>query len=293
MSSYLDFVKQTYIENWPAALCRLSIAQVDVPLTLEEARAMGRRIIEFGEAFGVDAEDKPVYAGLCKRVTDAVATFPRGAFLRLGSRSPKDSWLGERTGFRVDATDPQPLRFFLDASERTYEDLTLCIGEGYAPHIFVREWVEIPKAWEFRCFMRDRKLVGISQYNYHDHQPEAFAERESVKWAIEQFFPEFRAASHLDDVVFDVVVSYRTMFDSTRAWKVKLLEINPFSGYTDPCLFDWRDNGDSLDGSIKVTPESGYRRPPPPPMEPCPPLSEEEQADNWKRFIELTGEEAA
>jgi len=49
--NYLDRVKPTYIENWPNSLLNLSFAQVDIPLTMAEARALGLSMLEFGEGF--------------------------------------------------------------------------------------------------------------------------------------------------------------------------------------------------------------------------------------------------
>lgn len=256
--SYLDEVKPTYIENWPASLCSLSVAQVDVPLTVDEAACLGSNIIDYADAF--PPFGRPI-DGIRNRVSQAVERFPNGAFIRLGSRSPKDSWLGYQTGFKVlPGTDP--LRFMLDASERVADDLRLAIQSDYAPHIFVRQWVDIEPAQEFRCFMRDRKLVGISQYNYRDYFPELNGEADTIVWAIESFFESFVAAcaGWLDDVVFDVIV--RCCGNMLRQWSVTLLEANPFFEMTDPCLYDWRNGGD-FDGGIRLTGEKADAGSPP------------------------------
>lgn len=233
--SYWDIVLPTYIENWPQALYALSIAQIDIPLTIDDARRLGSNIIEYGEAF---APPQPI-DDIRQKVTAHVAKFPNGAFTRLGSRSPKDSYLGYNQGFKVEA-NTDPLRFMLDASERIYEDLLLAIQHSYAPHIFIRQWMDIPRWAEFRCFMHDRKLVGISQYNYLKGEvfPEIIADPAYIQWAIENFFPDFCNASHLDSVVFDVFLKISN-HANTRVTEVKLLEINPYFEMTDPCLFAW------------------------------------------------------
>jgi hypothetical protein len=244
--TYWDEVVPTYIENWPVGVCALSIAQADIPLTIEEAKRLGANLIEYGECF--DAKWYGPIDDIRDRVTRAVERFPFGAFIRLGSRSPKDSFLGYREGFKVEVgTDP--LRFLVDASERIYEDLILAIQHNYAPHIFVREWVTIPRWAEFRCFMDHRTLVGISQYHYLGHEcfSEITDDPEYIRWSINQFFPVFRKASHLDSVVFDVFIKTATR-DNTRKTEVKLIEINPYFEMTDPCLFAWNDG---FDGSFK------------------------------------------
>lgn len=289
MYDYWATVVPTYIENWPRALCNLSIAQVDIPLTVDDAKRLGSNIIELGCGFVMTdderkqaseaakaahrkfmgetkADEIPVefpqerwepadISDIRRRVIEAAATFPRGGFVRLGSRSPKDSWLGQSEGFKVTAGDGKdPLRFMLDCSERVADDLAQAIAHEYAPHIFVREWLEFPESMEFRCFMRGRKLVGISQYQYRDYFPELHerGERQRLQWIIETFFEsQFRDACHLDDVVFDVFVKSRNVASSVTLNECRLIEINPFFQWTNPCLFDWRNDGD-FDGSFRL-----------------------------------------
>jgi hypothetical protein len=282
---YWDIARPTYIENWPQAVCSQSIAQIDIPLTVEDAKRLGTNNGEFGPAFNETEEQKAHNAKAMEwtrqsmiarltgepeppnkiepireeyhcddirdiraKVSDAVSRMPAGAFIRLGSRSPKDSYEGYRDGFKIlGGTDP--LRYLLDSSERIYEDLMLAIRKNYSPHIFVRQWVDIPRWSEFRCFMHDRHLIGISQYNYLDGEvfSEITKDVDTLRWVIaKQFFPAFNHASHLDSVVFDVFVKVRATQDNSRIWEVKLLEINPFCDMTDPCLFAWNSdfNGD-------------------------------------------------
>lgn len=252
--SYWEIVRPTYIENWPNALHSLSFASIDVPLTRDEAIAIGANMYDWGEAFQ-ERYPRPTVeydtTDIRRRVSEAVDNLPNGAFIRLGSRSPKDSWDGHRIGFKTEHGD-DPLRFILDASERMYEDILLALQNDYAPHIFVRSWQDIPKWAEFRCFMRDRKLVGISQYNYLDN--EQFEEIKqyagTIEWVLGNFFVPFKQACHLDDVVFDVFLKTWTNRDKSRMWEVRLLEINPAFEYTDPCLFSWARGGD-FDGSFR------------------------------------------
>lgn len=250
MTSYFDRVKPTYIEAWPQALCSLSLAQVDIPLSVEDAIALGTNILELYELF-----PKPWHrdiSGIRDRVADAVHKFSKGAFIRLGSRSPKDAW----TSGRRCSTGSRALEILLGGSERIQEDLQLAIENHYEPHIFVREWVDLEPWQEFRCFMKGRQLAGISQYHYLDGPiKEILENKASIDWAIGQFFSsQFKNACHLDDVVFDVIVNMREVGED-RMWTVKLLEINPFFELTDPCLFDWR-NGGNFDGSFKICVDS-------------------------------------
>jgi hypothetical protein len=97
--------------------------------------------------------------------------------------------------------------------------------------------------------MKDRKLVGISQYNYFKGHIQWIADNDrEIRWVIEDmFFPFFSKSSHMPDVVFDVIVRAR-QGDGYKEWVCKLLEINPFVEMTDACLFDWRK---PFDGGFK------------------------------------------
>jgi hypothetical protein len=43
---YFEIVKPTYLESWPTELRELSIPQVEIALTLDEAAALGSNISE-------------------------------------------------------------------------------------------------------------------------------------------------------------------------------------------------------------------------------------------------------
>ncbi len=243
-------LKPTFIENWSKDLKRLSIPGISIPLSLEQAKALGSNIGEFGEAFGERQNISELEAELDK----IIQAFPNGAFVRLGSRSPKDSYVGFKKKFKV-TSGKEAIEILTDCSERIYDDLQMALAHNYEPHIWVREWINIPEWAEFRCFVKQRKLIGISQYCYFDFYPEIKNKKEEIKWAIKTFFNLFFVqACHLDDVVFDVFVKKISIKDksiedelaNTNIWEVKLIEINPFCVLTDPCLFEWKREGDDL-----------------------------------------------
>ena len=83
MSAYFARVRPTYIENWSAALRMLSIPQIDIPLTLEEARALGLINKEFRQWFGNGSIQS--IDGIAKRIDMALSNYSEGAFVRLTS----------------------------------------------------------------------------------------------------------------------------------------------------------------------------------------------------------------
>jgi hypothetical protein len=152
-------------------------------------------------------------------------------------------------------------------SERIYDDLHMQIAMNYPPSVWIREGLDLPEWSEFRCFMQDRKLVGISQYYYRGVHQDLLGDVPGIKWAIQQFFKlQFKDASHLDSVVFDVFVKRRRVgfrdgaeTGPLYAYEVKLLEINPFYNLSDPCLFDW-NRPEEFKGQIRFRTELGGHR---------------------------------
>ncbi len=244
--AYLDRVSPTYIENWAEALYGLSIPQVILPLPDEQSRALQACV--WNRQWSSKAGAAPALEPLLRRLDEALRCFPAGAFVRLGSRSGKDSSYACANGLRVE-TAQAAVRSLTEGSERVAFDLQLALRFSYTPHVVVRPWLDIPAWTEFRCFMKQRKLIGISQYDCKrlGRCPEIAANANAIQASIHSFFPAFAAAAHLDDVVFDVFIEG---LGTEGGAVVRLLELNPFFPKTDPCLFDWmRPQG--FDGSFR------------------------------------------
>ena len=212
----------TRIECWPEALSRLSIPQVQISLTEIEAEMMAA-------AF---EDGAPPPASLSERIEAATAGFQNGFFIRLGSRSPKDSYLGEKDGFCCQ--DGALATALLCDSERIWEDVRRDLRVGQPIFVFAREWQDIPAWAEFRCVITDGQLAAISQYDYRTAAVYSeIADRPDVVEAAIAAFVERRVipACHLTDVVVDIA------FDGGDLDRPFLLEINPHGDKTDPTLF--------------------------------------------------------
>lgn len=248
---YFETIRPTFIENWPQALMALSVPSVGLELDREGIVALGRAQIELFE-FWNDIHRASDWAGptqetvaLIERALDRnIARVGGRAFVRLGSRSPKDTYSPLQP---MVTSGAQALERFLGTSERFNEDLLLAFHQQYPAHIWTRRWEDIKPYQEFRCFMYERKLLGVSQYIYSDHSqdydgayPEIYNFAKSIRDFIWSFFTVFRLRSHLDSVIFDVWVTNTG---------IRLLEINPYFDLTDPCLFDWRS--DPLDATFR------------------------------------------
>ncbi|GAA6080809.1 cell division cycle protein 123 homolog, partial [Tachysurus ichikawai] len=100
--------------------------------------------------------------------------------------------------------------------------------------LVLRKWSELIPGGEFRCFVKENKLIGISQRDYTQHYQHISKQEVSISSSIQQFFRENVQHQFLnEDFVLDV---YR---DSTgRVW---LIDFNPFGEVTDSLLFTWEE----------------------------------------------------
>lgn len=98
--------------------------------------------------------------------------------------------------------------------------------------LVLRQWVAVNPALEFRCFVRNRALIGITQRDMN-HYDFLFPLQDRLAGEIEQFFEENLQTTFPDpDFVFDVYVPA----PHDRVW---LVDINPFAPRTDSLLFAW------------------------------------------------------
>ena len=122
-------------------------------------------------------------------------------------------------------------------------------------HLVLRKWVDIHPGSEFRCFVKNKNLIGtvlktcyqqifffyneknftaISQRDDSQFYSFIGTNREDIITDITSFFKEqIRSKFPLENYVLDV---FRSKKDS-----VKLIDFNPFGITTDAILFDWAE----------------------------------------------------
>jgi len=231
---------KTYLENWPTMLYNESISTILIRLDDREVASLiaynNNTIDETCEV--PTKENESTLLSIQNKISNCIDRFPNGAFIKLGSRSPKDSYEGYKEGFKC-LDGEKAIKLFND-SERIRDDLELAKNYGYSPYIAIREWLDIPEWSEFRGFIRNRKLVGLSQYNYRSKKPyaEIMKNASSIEWAIQRKSEYIADLLHMPDVVVDLFYKSKYYGNETVS-EVKVIEINPFDIWTDPCLFNW------------------------------------------------------
>ncbi|WP_197056035.1 hypothetical protein, partial [Paracoccus halophilus] len=164
----------TSVSEWPDAirdLClsvsEFDVAPVDAALMLllsagEHGEAKVRRL-SFSDEFRSDL--------------DAVLNqYPDGAHLRLNlcsfKRGPRAPRIQDAAGFAaVLARQNYRVYSVLKASVDRHEDIQL----------FAFPWHDIPLWSEFRIFIRDRRVIGISQYHHQSGFAEIPANERAIK----------------------------------------------------------------------------------------------------------------
>lgn len=157
-------------------------------------------------------------------------------FVKLNSVSPKDE---NKSGKQHKFNSVNLILKRLVESERTF---TFLVNDDNA-RIILRPWLDIDEKWEFRCFIRNRKLRAISHYKCYTYYPE-FQDKsvqETIRQRITKFFQSAKPHIPYDDCVMDIVIWDDSEMPSFQNQHIHIIEFNEFGGET-PCgagLYNW------------------------------------------------------
>uniref|UniRef100_A0A0E0MUR8 Cell division cycle protein 123 n=1 Tax=Oryza rufipogon TaxID=4529 RepID=A0A0E0MUR8_ORYRU len=131
------------------------------------------------------------------------------------------------------------------------------VDDGFQYYLALRKWYPgLRPESEFRCFVRQRRLIAMSQRDPSAYYPSLPGWSAEVQPKIEAFFeqviePQFASENY----TFDVYV---------RAdGRVKLIDFNPWGGYTLPLLFTWEEleQEEREEVEVRVVMQHGAVRP--------------------------------
>lgn len=154
-------------------------------------------------------------------------------FIKTNNRSPKDWSYPDAPS----ASNAKEAIHALAGSMRILDDCVdlMDIAPFYA---VVRPWVDIDPKYEFRCFVKNGKMIAVTQYFYDRYFPGLDIEAGGIKEKIEIFHQALAERYPVKDYVFDVYINSGTVI---------LIEINPY-GLSDPCLFETYENIETVGG---------------------------------------------
>jgi len=185
-----------------------------------------------------ESEDDPAeqWHDIHDKVRETIAELGGKVVPKLNWSAPKDAtWMSATND--MECRTPNDVYLLLKSSDFITHDLEQafdgCIDEAEIPyHLVLRKSFNLNPSLEFRCFVRDKRLLAISQREMN-HFDFLFELRDSFKAKIEDFLEEHILPNFPDpSFVFDVYVPP----PHNKIW---LIDINPWAPRTDPLLFSW------------------------------------------------------
>jgi D123 len=210
---------------------------------------------------------------------------------KLNWSAPKDAtWISMKKNSMECAT-PNDIYLLLKSSDFVTHDLEHAFDDCEEDEalkkedinyvLVLRKWFKVNPSCEFRCFVRERRVVGICQRDLN-HFEFLFPMKEQLRETILAYFEKTLKGTFPDNnFVFDIYLP-------EPHDKVRLMDINPWAPRTDPLLFSWLELLTMpLPKPLLGVPESG-RDPP------LPQLSSDEDTQDedveeieWKPEIRL------
>uniref|UniRef100_A0A8C1WQ55 Translation initiation factor eIF2 assembly protein n=2 Tax=Cyprinus carpio TaxID=7962 RepID=A0A8C1WQ55_CYPCA len=175
------------------------------------------------------------------KVQEAINVLGGCVFPKLNWSAPRDAnWIALNSSLQCQSLSDIFLLF--KSSDFITHDLTQpflhCSDDSPDPTInyelVLRKWSELIPGAEFRCFVKENKVIAISQRDYTQHYQHIAKQEASISSSILGFFRDHIQYRFPDeDFVLDV---YRD--SSGRVW---LIDFNPFGEVTDSLLFTWEE----------------------------------------------------
>lgn len=194
------------------------------------------------EDVDVAAEWRPIH----NAITSTIAELDGRVVPKLNWSAPKDAtWINATNS--MDCRNPADIYLLLKSSDFVTHDLEHAFdgcSDISSPrskpadlaaipyHLVLRKHILMNPSVEFRCFVRNKRLLGICQrdLNHYDFLNRM---RDALRERIEDFFEQKLKTSFPDDnYAFDVYIPP----PHQRVW---LIDINPWAPRTDPLLFSW------------------------------------------------------
>lgn len=199
---------------------------------------------QVSEGSGDEAEPSspPSFPELELKIKESIESLGGAVFPKLNWSAPKDAaWIS--TSGTLRCTSFCEIALLLRSSDSLVHDLChaydSCNDKTLTrpPSFFLalRKWYpSLRPEMEFRCFVRGRCLVGISQREVTMCYPALSEKKNDIKVLIQELFDcNVRQEFESENYTFDVYV--------TKDERVKILDFNPWGAFTLPLLFAWEE----------------------------------------------------
>ncbi|KAG8975649.1 hypothetical protein FRB90_009474 [Tulasnella sp. 427] len=207
---------------------------------------------EQGSDHGSDDSEPLVkysFPDLDSRIRQVMAAYGGAVFPKLNWTSPKDAVWMLNPSSPLKCTSPSDIYLYLKSSDFVGHDLDPemvfdgCVDAGdsetvsYELELALKKWYPIDRSREFRCFVRDDKIIGICQRdtNFYEHlvKPET---QSLIRETLQRFFAEkvMGKFSGGPNYIFDILLT--RSLESTH-----LVDFNPYAPRTDALLFNYEE----------------------------------------------------
>ncbi|KAK4253723.1 hypothetical protein QN277_010362 [Acacia crassicarpa] len=206
---------------------------------------------QVSEGSGDEAEETsppPSFPELELKVKESIESLGGAVFPKLNWSAPKDTaWISSTGTLRC--TTFSEIALLLRSSDSLFHDLCHAYDSSddkssSRPQNFflaLRKWYpSLRPEMEFRCFVRGKKLIGISQREVTTFYPALLEKKNDLLLLMQDFFNnKVRYVFESENYTFDVYI--------TIDERIKILDFNPWGGFTLPLLFAWEELDQILD----------------------------------------------
>ncbi|XP_058795477.1 cell division cycle protein 123 homolog [Phymastichus coffea] len=185
-----------------------------------------------------DSEEQPTFPEFSKQVQQVIEKFG-SVFLKLNWSTPADAtWVAATKSLKCNALEDVYL--LLKSSDRISQDLSMLrsINDKHCqiyPCLVLKKWRDIDPCTEFRCFVVNKELVGISQRDVSQYYKHIENDKYNIQKDIKSMFTEsIQSKFGPDDYSFDVI--------RYKKDKVKIVDFGPLNeAVTKNSLFTYEE----------------------------------------------------
>lgn len=206
---------------------------------------------DWEESGGESSEDEVVPAVTYKDFLDLHESIEAGIKKLGGAVTPKLNWSAPKdarwimVGNSIRCDHVNDIYLLMNASDHIVDDLEYPFNavEGedekkekdeFIPELVLRKWMDINPAMEFRVFIKDKRIIGISQRDLN-HYMFLEALKDELHDKIDEFVTEtVIPAMDQEKYILDIYVP--KPFN-----RVFIIDVNPFTRKSDPLLFTWNE----------------------------------------------------
>src|SRR3990167_2409476 len=236
-----------------------------------------KKILQMDPVQMLQEDERIVLKELEEAIDHHLQDYKNGAFVRLDTRSPKDAVLNSKLvkeiitekikqnpikdKFSMECATSDSIIYWdsvseacrvtsgaqavelLTSSNRVSEDITLgLLSHGEGIKIVIREWENIQPHLEFRVFIRNREITGITQYHKGLYIKKVVDNLELVEELITEAFNKIKNIDISPDHCY--TADFVLITDGNTFTSARLIEINDPPPTAGTSLFDWDDEND-------------------------------------------------